>query len=123
MGGGATVNGGDSFNNRNQSVGRIYDEIRTDAHAFGLKDYFIAKPPNMDHKNPCILNWNNGEKLPRGRKTFLNDVIRYAKKNPSPDWRVGVCDWASSARLTQHHGHPHKDEFLKAERVTLNAEI
>ena len=122
MGGGATVNGGDGTKSLNQSVGRIYDEIKKD-NTFGMKDYFMAKPPNMDHKNQCVLSWNVEAKLPRGRKTYLNDVIRNCKKNPSPDWKVGVTDWAASARLSIHHGHEHKDEFLKAEKVTLNAEI
>ena len=54
--GGATVNGGDGMNGRNQSVGRIYDEICQDK-PFGIKDYYVAKPPNMDHKNQLIMNW------------------------------------------------------------------
>ena len=88
-----------------------------------MEDYFVGKPPNMDSKNLSVDNWSVATKLPRGRKTFLNDVIRLAKKNPSPNWRCGVSDWASQANLIGVHGHGHKDEFPKGPRETIPVKI
>ena len=53
----------------------------------------------------------------------MNEVIRLAKKNPSPDYKVRLANWAEDGKSLYSHGHLHKDEFPKGKRMTIPEQV
>lgn len=63
---------------------------------FGLKDYFIARPANLDKNGKIsVINWKtqNDKRGEKGKETYLDDVIRLAKKMNSQTAFMKIQDW------------------------------
>jgi hypothetical protein len=102
----------------------VYDQ--KNKHYFGIKGYVIPKPHYNDPKDMFNPSWENEIKnLKKGapKKTFLDEVIRQKEKQGSPPAKLKLNNWADVSKSTTIHGHPHKDEFYKAKRLTVPAEI
>jgi len=61
--------------------------------------------------------------LDRGKKTYLDDVMKEGKKSLAPNQYSKPINWNLSSASGITHGHSHKDEFRKSKRETLNEEI
>ena len=79
-------------------------------------------PPLNQRKDLCIENWKNIGTQPGGKKTFLDDVARDAKKKLSPVLYAKVEDWAQMSQSKLMHGHGLKNKFLPGSRQTVLAE-
>jgi len=55
------------------NTGRV-DEL------FGIQGYKIGKPYYNDAKI-LVFNWKNQHTNPKGKYTFLDDVMRFSKKH------------------------------------------
>lgn len=90
----------------------------------GIDGYFVAQPYYNDRKGGLHCdNWKNYKLLPRGKKSYLDDVIADAKKKLSPQIYAKQFDWREATAKISDHGHIHKYEFRKSKKETLNEEI
>ena len=89
----------------------------------GIDGYFVARPYYYDVVDKNVQTWKNYKLLPRGKKTYLDDVIGDAKKKNYPQVYGKVQDWKELGINVGLHGHAHKFEFRKSKKETLNAEI
>ena len=58
-----------------------------------------------------------------GKYTFLDDVMKQAKKMCDSKLYIKQSDWKGDAAQVSVHGHYHKDEFRKQKRETIPEEI
>lgn len=105
---------------KNNKIAQSYDSNKE----FGLKDYKLSKNASYnDKQGRSVLNWNNQreqEAYPKGKKTFLDDVINRAKKNMSQTNFMKYEDWNKNNTSVTLNGHIRKNEFLKCKRMTFN---
>ena len=56
------------------------------------------------------------------KKCYLDDIIRVEKKKIGPQQYAQQIKWSDDCRSVLKHGHSHKDEFSKHDRVTVTSE-
>lgn len=76
-------------------------------------------PPINGRKDRCIHNWKAYKLESNGKKTFLDDVKREAKKKLSPVLYAKVENWAEISNSKMLHGHGHKNKIHPGNRVTF----
>ena len=87
----------------------------------------IRAPYNI-REDICIETWKNAKLLDRGKKTFLDDVIKYCNRGKlSPVVYASHEDWAMRCNSKLMHGHMLKNRISPpgklGARETLPAEI
>ena len=90
---------------------------------YGIEGYTIAKHWKNDNKLQGVANWKSRKVLEKGKYSYLDDVIKLSKTKVSPTQYAGQEDWKVRTASVASHGHPHKDEFRKGARETLNSQI
>jgi hypothetical protein len=94
---------------------------------FGIEGYTIHKAHYMDPKEMNNPSWKNqmlGIKPGESRKkTFIDDVVRFSLKHNFPPAKLDQVVWTKEQNSMVNHGHAHKDEFRKGERLTLPAQL
>lgn len=70
-------------------------------------------------KDIHIHNWKAYKKEEQGKRTFLDDVARDAKKKLSPVLYAKIDNWAEMSQSKMNHGHALKDKFHPGQRVTF----
>ena len=93
----------------------------TSKSEFGIKGYVIQKHAFYD-KVKHLEKWRVNKSV-AGKYTFLDDVMKEAKKKCDSKLYIKPSDWKADAAVVSSHGHIHKDEFKKMKRETLPEEI
>lgn len=82
----------------------------------------------MDAKELSVIKWTNqrskdSKNGSKGKQTFLDDVIRASMKQGSHKIHSKLSNWALEQSSTALQGHPHKDKFPKAPRLTIPEQV